>query len=294
MAADDELDDILDSALNEFGETSGLAEVSAATVLAEAATASQKAGAKLSAKTHADETAEALASVVESLDTDEFKGNLMSTLKHLSEGGDAPNGTNPFNGSAVGANALGEMDADIAKTMQSLSEITSKQTPAMGLEAGAMEGVGEEVMKQMMADFEKMAEKKDFGNLMDGLMKQLMSKDIMYEPVKAICEKYPEWLAENEKKIPKKDYISFGKQYQVMQRICAVFETEPDNYDRLVQLMSQMQEHGQPPAEIVKELAPGLNFSADGVPQMTDMGPGLASMLGGAPGGAGGEQCAVM
>ena len=24
---------------------------------------------------------------------------------------------------------------------------------------------------------------------MDGLMKQLMSKDIMYEPVKAICDK---------------------------------------------------------------------------------------------------------
>ena len=30
---------------------------------------------------------------------------------------------------------------------------------------------------------------KDFGGLMDGLMKQLMSKDIMYEPVKAICDK---------------------------------------------------------------------------------------------------------
>ena len=30
---------------------------------------------------------------------------------------------------------------------------------------------------------------KDFGGLMDGLMRQLMSKDIMYEPVKAICDK---------------------------------------------------------------------------------------------------------
>jgi len=294
MAADDELDDILDSALTEFGQTSGLAEVSAATVLAEAATASQKAGAALSAKTHKQETAEAVASVMENLDSDDFRNNLMATLKHLSDGGDAPDGTNPFNGSGVGANALGEMDSDIAKTMQSLSEITSKQTPSMGLEAAAMEGAGEDVMKQMMADFEKMAEKKDFGGLMDGLMKQLMSKDIMYEPVKAICDKYPEWLAENEAKIPKDDYTSYGKQYQVMQRICAVFETEPDNYDRLVQLMTQMQDLGQPPAEIVKSLAPGLSFSDDGVPQMADMGPGLAQMLGGAPGGAGGEQCAIM
>lgn len=293
MAADDELDDILDSALNEFGETEALAEVSAATVLAEAASASQKAGAELSAKTHKEETAEALASVVESLDTDEFRNNLMATLKHLSEGGDAPDGTNPFNGSGVGANVLGEMDTDIAKTMQSLSEITTKHTPSMGLEAAAMEGAGEEVMKQMMADFEKMAEKKDFGGLMDGLMKQLMSKDIMYEPVKAICDKYPEWLAENEDKIPKADYTSYGKQYQVMQRIVAVFETEPDNYDRLVQLMAEMQDLGQPPAEIVKALAPGLNFSKDGVPQMNDMGPGLAKMLGGGPGGAG-EECMLM
>lgn len=294
MAADDELDDILDSALTEFGETNELAEVSAATVLAEAATASQKAGAELSAKTHKEATAEGVASIVEGLDSDDFRNNLIATLKHLSEGGDAPDGTNPFSGAGVGAEALGEMDSDIAKTMQSLSEITTKEMPSMGLEAAAMEGAGEEVMKQMMADFEKMAEKKDFGGLMDGLMKQLMSKDIMYEPIKAICDKYPEWLAENEGKIPKAEYTKYGKQYQVMQRICAVFETEPDNYDRLVQLMSQMQDLDQPPAEIVKALAPGLNFSNDGVPQMGDMGPGLAAMLGGAPGGAGGDQCTLM
>ena len=33
--------------------------------------------------------------------------------------------------------------------------------------------------------------------VIDGVMKQLLSRDLMYEPTKQICEKFPEWLATN-------------------------------------------------------------------------------------------------
>lgn len=36
-------------------------------------------------------------------------------------------------------------------------------------------------------------------------------------------------------------------------------------------LPQQMQETGQPPAEIIKELAPGLQFTDDGMPMMPNM-----------------------
>lgn len=49
----------------------------------------------------------------------------------------------------------------------------------------------------------------------------------------------------------------YGKQYQYFQQIVAVYESEPDNYARLSELMQEMQETGQPPSEIVKDLAPG-------------------------------------
>ena len=128
------------------------------------------------------------------------------------------------------------------------------------------------------------------------------------------CQQYPEWLAENEGKIPKADYVSYGKQYQVGQpprHRSAVDEARPccrwcsglspcSRQSRTTTIVwcnswlrslrphasapsrqcwpaptnqPQMQDLGQPPAEIVKALAPGLNFSKDGVPQMNDMGP---------------------
>ena len=92
-----------------------------------------------------------------------------------------------------------------------------------------------------------------------------------------------------------------------MQKIVAVFETEPDNFERLTMLLMEMQvglctfeplgmwlvwlklcrccsavcllqEYGQPPSEIIKELAPGLQFSPDGMPLMPNMGSGFPGM----------------
>ncbi len=36
--------------------------------------------------------------------------------------------------------------------------------------------------------------------------------------------------------------------------------------------------YGQPPSDIIKELAPGLQFSPDGMPLMPNMGSGLPAM----------------
>ena len=34
-----------------------------------------------------------------------------------------------------------------------------------------------------------------FGGLADSLMRQLLSKDVLYQPMKDIGDRYPEWLA---------------------------------------------------------------------------------------------------
>lgn len=46
--------------------------------------------------------------------------------------------------------------------------------------------------------------------------------------------------------------------------------------------MFDMQQYGQPPADIIKDLAPGLKFDENGMPIMPNMGSGfLPSMPGG-------------
>ena len=42
-----------------------------------------------------------------------------------------------------------------------------------------MEGHGEEMMNAMISEFEKLGEKEDFGNVVDGIMRQLLSKELM-------------------------------------------------------------------------------------------------------------------
>ena len=61
------------------------------------------------------------------------------------------------------------------------------------------------------------------------------------------------------------------------------------------ELMQELQELGQPPAEIISELAPGLQLSPDGSLPSLQLPAGLAGPGGGGGGAAGpGDGCAVM
>uniref|UniRef100_A0A7S2BNY5 Pex19 protein n=1 Tax=Octactis speculum TaxID=3111310 RepID=A0A7S2BNY5_9STRA len=193
-----------------------------------------------------------------------------------------------------------DVDRSVAQTLEMLAENAKDME---GMSSTQVEGFGEDMMNNMMAEFEKLGEKEDFNQVVDGMMRQLLSKELMYEPIKQVCEKYPEWLAVQVDSLDKEEYERYGNQYQFFQRIRAVYETEPDNLARLMELMHDVQQYGQPPAEIIKELAPGLEFNAEGMPVMPGLGetmmPGQEGMPG-MPGlpfpetGPDGKPCTVM
>ncbi|CAM9243407.1 unnamed protein product [Ectocarpus sp. 4 AP-2014] len=183
-----------------------------------------------------------------------------------------------------------DMDRTIFRTLEMLSKSGAEME---GQEAAAMEGAGEDMMRQMMGEFGKMGKKEDYNGVMDNIMQQLLSRELMYDPIKQICDTYPEWLATHRERLAPADYQRYGQQYQSFQRVLAVYETEPDNFPRLMELMQDMQEHGQVPAEIIKELAPGLEFNAEGAPIMPNVGEGMMPNLPGFPMGEGAENCCV-
>eukprot|EP01083_Nonionella_stella_P205732 748912_1 len=117
------------------------------------------------------------------------------------------------------------------------------------------------------------------GQVVNGMMKQLLSKEFMYEPMRDICKRFPSWLSEHKESLSKDDYERYGKQYQYFQRIVYLYENDPDNSERLTELMNDLQEYGQPPPDLVSELAPDLEFDDDGMPKLDGMGA-----LGGLPG----------
>lgn len=101
---------------------------------------------------------------------------------------------------------------------------------------------------------------------MDSMMKQLLSKDVLEEPMREIGERYPAWLEANRSTLNPEDLARYTKQLKYIRQLCAVYDSDPDNFEAIVGLMQHMQECGQPPAEIVNELAPGLDLSQGGFP----------------------------
>ncbi|ETI34151.1 hypothetical protein F441_19099 [Phytophthora nicotianae CJ01A1] len=286
-----DLDDLLDDALDDFADEVSASEMSKVTKEAAATTAATQ-------ESEDNKLQENMAKFLEDAQNPEFQKVLEQAFRELGTDADAEN-IEQLLGSLKTENSTDETDdvnAGVAKTLQNMAKAAEDME---GVGTAQVEAMGEEMMAEMMKKFEEMGEKSDFQDLVDGMMQQLLSKDVMYDPMKQICERYPEWLAEKESLLSKEDYERYGKQYQYFQQIVAVYESEPDNYARLSELMQEMQETGQPPSEIVKDLAPGLQFDDEGMPIMPNMGPGMFPGMAGMPGMPlggvpGQEQCSVM
>lgn len=125
--------------------------------------------------------------------------------------------------------------------------------------------------------------------IMQSIMQNLLSKDILYPSLKEITEKYPEWLAAHRDSLPGEQVQRYERQHRIMGQICEEFEAETEGepeqrqqvrFETILDLMQQLQDLGEPPKELA-DVPPGLNFDLDGmnVPENTALG---------------GEQCAVM
>ncbi|KAF9107068.1 Peroxisome chaperone and import receptor [Mortierella sp. AM989] len=197
---------------------------------------------------------------------------LQKSFEEMFKGLDV-NGKAPAESSGVApkAKGTGNFQDRIAKTMDKLKD-SSEQ-----VDAKVAEESEEALMAEMMRQMEGMSEGGDFQNVLEGMMEQLMSKEILYEPMLDLKEKYPQWLKDNKEKLPAEEYARYEKQYGYVKEIVEFFD-RPDFDDKsdtqaksVIELMQGMQDCGQPPADILEELAPGMEMGTDGVPKMPDM-----------------------
>ncbi|KAG9036877.1 Peroxisome chaperone and import receptor [Tulasnella sp. JGI-2019a] len=114
----------------------------------------------------------------------------------------------------------------------------------------------------------------DMKGLLESLMSQLMSKELLYEPLKELDEKYPEYFKNEGPKIPEADLDKYKKQHALVAQTVKIFENpaySDDNSEQsgqVLKLMSEMQNLGSPPPEIMGELPPGWALGSDGMPNM--------------------------
>ncbi|KAH3704464.1 peroxisomal biogenesis factor 19-like [Dreissena polymorpha] len=262
---DKELDELLDSALGDFEKNESSKPDSHRSAGATSKGAEAGCGDPISeefTEQFSDEMAKEFERAMQGLLGND--PNMMQQIEKLAEAagsaGDTPEGQREF----------GET---LKQTLSSLAQNTE------GLQdTGGAGGMDEEMMRLFSGlGMEGMAGSEDsFMPMMQNMMKTLLSKDILYPSLKEISEKYPVWLLENKIRITDAQYSSYSKQNDLIKDILVQFDMETPSdtddikkqrFETIMDLMQKMQDLGQPPKEIVGDMAPGLDFDANGVPK---------------------------
>ncbi|TPX43565.1 hypothetical protein SeMB42_g01124 [Synchytrium endobioticum] len=279
---DDDLDSYLDNVLDEFNASStskqpplqsSLPEAPGDTTLDEDfANQLAKGMEELMAdmEAHPEDVKKSLEQMVQKMqadgmDTSDDIGRLdMCTNNKMNGAGISSSSSNPPN-----IPQTGSLQDKIAETMNKL------KTSSEAVDSQVQAGMDQDLMQQMMKQMELLVDSGDFNNMLENMMETLLSKDILYEPMKDLKAKYPTWLRENKSKLAEEDYARYTKQLRYVEQLVAAYDSSNPNSEestkRIVELMQGMQECGNPPPEILKELAPGLELGTDGTPKLPDM-----------------------
>jgi len=94
--------------------------------------------------------------------------------------------------------------------------------------------------------------------MMENLMKTMLSKEMLYPPMKEMSDRYPEWLQKNSSSLSEKDKENYENQLRCLKSICKEYESEPlteddksKRFHKIMGLIDSMQGFGTPPADLI-------------------------------------------
>jgi len=114
----------------------------------------------------------------------------------------------------------------------------------------------------------------DLSKMFLGMMEQLTNKEMLYEPMKELSTKYPEWLEANKpptSKLSQAEHDRFTRQRVIVDEIVAKFEEKgysdenPQSREFIWEKMQQMQGEGAPPEDLVANPFPGMGMPGLGL-----------------------------
>ncbi|KZV62246.1 Pex19 protein [Peniophora sp. CONT] len=184
---------------------------------------------------------------------------------------DGMNGEGEGEGAQPAANAPEDpFQKNIREAMERLKQ--SDETLQVCADATS----GGDDLEKLLASLGGDSTDEDLHGILEGMMGQLMSKDVLYDPLKELHEKFPAYMKENDSKLSKTDKERYQAQIASITKIMTVFDDptykdeDPEKSAEIVSLMSEMQTHGSPPEELMGPLPPGLNLGGDGIPKLPE------------------------
>lgn len=128
-------------------------------------------------------------------------------------------------------NSTTKADPNVNSTIESLLENMAKQPDDTATPSE------QAMLEEMMREFEQfMPSDSNAGTgdptdaLVNGMMQQLLSKELMYEPMVQVCNKFPTWLQRNEGEMTKEEYKRYVEWLLVMGSCLLYNETETDAF----------------------------------------------------------------
>lgn len=176
-------------------------------------------------------------------------------FKQMAGAAGAADGTNAASGSGSGdaskSAAAGEesFQETIRRTMERMQTSGDQATAAAA--SGGEEDFMSELLKQLSSgDLGGEGSEEDFSKMLMGMMDQLTNKEILYEPMKELSDRFPEWLEKNKASTPAEDLKRYEEQRRLASEIVAKFEestyADSNSADREY-IVDRMQKVSLPP-----------------------------------------------
>ncbi|ELR04330.1 Peroxisome chaperone and import receptor [Pseudogymnoascus destructans] len=190
--------------------------------------------------------------------------------KIATEGGEGPGdfGAHPDAAGAYQQSAKSAAPSTAEESFQDTIRKTMEKIQASGEQATAAckeedtDDILAELMKQMQSSgLGGEGGEEDFSKMLLGMMEQLTNKDILYEPMKELHDKFPAWMEKNKAATSKEDLKRYEEQQKVVAEIVKKFEeptytdASPTDREYIVGLMQLMQAAGSPPSDLVGDMA---------------------------------------
>lgn len=167
----------------------------------------------------------------------------------------------------VGAGEGESFQETIRKTMQRMQESGESAGAAATTASQSDTDFLTSLLENM--DTNGVGNEEDFSKMLMGMMEQLTNKEILYDPMKELDDKFPAWMTKNKESTPEADLKRYETQQRIVKEIVAKFE-EPGYTDEnvesrqyIVDRMQEMQSAGSPPADLVGEMDATTEALAD-------------------------------
>jgi len=100
--------------------------------------------------------------------------------------------------------------------------------------------------------------------MMETVMQQVLSCDLLKEPMEQMRQQYHDLLSDESSDLNEEDRARYQKQSDIISEVVSVYENGSPDFNRVTELLQQMQQHGEPPPHIAEEIS---RSSASGEPR---------------------------